>query len=143
MCSKWQLKVTSIKESNNLNNFDITNLFRKLIEYEKELKWLATSEVNSKKKNKFKEKKWDISLKASSSKKNKVEDDSEKYEEDSSKEEEMRSFIKCYNKYMKTYKLKHSDKKLINLKKSHPHKKENKGNEEDITCFKCIKLSNQ
>lgn len=57
-------------------------------------------------------------------KKNKDKDDSS--DEDSSKEEEMDLFVKCYNQYMIKHKLKYSDKKLINFKKSHPHKKEHK-----------------
>lgn len=44
----------------------------------------------------------------------------------------MRLFVKRYNR---KYKLKRSNKNLINFKKSHPHKK-NKRKEKDVACFK-------
>lgn len=73
----------------------------------------------------------------SRTKKNKNEGDSS--DEGSSKEEEMELFVKRYNQYMKKHKLKHSNKNLINFKKSHLHKKEHKRKEEDATCFECRK----
>lgn len=45
----------------------------------------------------------------------------------------MRLFTKRYNR---KYKLKRSNKNLINFKKSHPHKKKNKRKEKDVTYFK-------
>lgn len=67
---------------------NIKKLFVKLIEHDNELKRLAASEVNAKKKEKVKEVKWDIFLKALSSKTKKEEDDIDSYDNDSSKEEE-------------------------------------------------------
>lgn len=63
-------------------------------------------------------------MKASSSKASKVEEYDEISNEDSFKEEEMSLFIKRYNTYIKKHQLKHSDKNLINFKKTHPHKNE-------------------
>lgn len=37
ICMEWKPKVTSIKESNDLINLDITKLFGKLAEHENEL----------------------------------------------------------------------------------------------------------
>lgn len=60
MRRECQPKVTTIKESNDLNNLDIIKLFGKLIGHENELKQLVASEVNAKKKDMVKEYKWDL-----------------------------------------------------------------------------------
>lgn len=67
-------------------------------------------------------------------------DKGDNLDEDSSKEYDMGLFVKRYNRYMRKNNLKHSDKNLINFKKSHPYKKENERKEENVTCFECGKL---
>lgn len=68
-----------------------------MIEHENELKFLTTSELSSKNKEKVKENDWDISLKTLPSKTNKVDDNSDSSDEGSSKDEEIRLFVKYYN----------------------------------------------
>lgn len=76
-------------------------------------------------------------MKASSSRTKKNKDEGDGSDKESSKEEEMRLFVKCCNQYMRKHKLKHSNKNMINFKKSHSYKKQDKRKEEDDTCFEC------
>lgn len=94
-------------------------MFKKLTEHENELKRLAASEINTKKKEKVKEEKWDIFLNASSFKGRKLEEDDDRSRKDYSEEEEMCLFVNNYDKILKTRRLKHYDKNLINFKRSH------------------------
>lgn len=48
MCRECQPKVTSIRESHDLKTLDISTLFEKLTEHEKEMKILALSELSVK-----------------------------------------------------------------------------------------------
>lgn len=80
-------------------------------------------------------------MKASSSKARKLEKYDDGSDKDYSKEEEMGLFIKIYSRYIKKRCLKHSNKNLINFKKSHPHKKEEKKKENSqVTYYKCAKF---
>lgn len=126
MCSEWQPKVTTIKDSNDLSSLDITKLFGKLAEHGNELKWLTEREVKSKKEDKVNEEKQNLSLKTSSSRTEKIKDEDDSFDEGSSKEEETELFVKRYNQYMRKHKLKNSDKNIINFKKYHLYKKEHK-----------------
>lgn len=119
---------------------DIIKLFGKLTEHESELKQPVESEVKSKKRENVKEENKGLSLKASTSMKKKNKDEDDSSDKVSSKEEEMALFFKCYNQYMRKHKLKHSDKNLINFKKSYPQNKEHKIKEKDVTCFDCGKF---
>lgn len=100
------------------------------------------SKVKSKKKEKHKEEKMDISLKDLSSEAKKSKEESDNSDEEAPKEEKMGLFVRRYNRYMKRNKLKHSDKGLVNFKKSHPPKREHKQKDKKITCYECIKLGN-
>lgn len=53
----------------------------------------------------------------------KVEEDEDNIHEDSLKEEYMNLFLKPYNKYVKKFFVRHSDKKLVKLRKPNPPKK--------------------
>lgn len=82
-------------------------MFGKITKHENELKRLANSKVNSKKKDKGKEEKYDLSFKASSSKTKNSKEESDNYDEESSKEEEMGLFLRRYNHYLNRNKPKH------------------------------------
>lgn len=55
MCRKCQLKVTTVKEIQNLKLLDISTLFEKPFECERGLKRLEASETNVNNKEKVKE----------------------------------------------------------------------------------------
>lgn len=49
-------------------------------------------------------------------------------------------FVKIYNRYKKKHHLNHLGKSLINIKKSFPHKKDEKKKEDNqVTCYECEK----
>lgn len=52
----------------------------------------------------------------------------------------MSLFIRCYNRYLKRNKFKHTDKGLVNFTNTHPHKKDHKKGDDYITCYECGKL---
>lgn len=72
-------------------------------------------------------------MKALSSKAKKLKEESENSYEEALKEEEMSLFIRRYNQYLKRNNLKHSDKDLVNLKNTHPPKRDHKKKDDDIT----------
>jgi putative protein kinase ArgK-like GTPase of G3E family len=113
MTREWQPKVTTIKESQNLNNIGITTLFVKLKEHEHEILRLKATDEDIKKREKNSIALKDSSSVASSS----FQEESDSYE-DSLNEEEMGLFIIRHNHYIKINGLKHSDNSLINFRKA-------------------------
>lgn len=81
MCKEWQLNVTAIKESIDLNNLDIKKLFGKMTKHKNEQKRPAR-EVSSKRKKKFNKEKQYISLKTLSSKTKNLKDNSDNSNKD-------------------------------------------------------------
>lgn len=79
-------------------------------------------------------------MKASSSKLNKSVEESDNYDEEVSKKEEMDLFVKHYNRYLKRNKLKNTDKGLVNFRNTYPPNKDQKKEDDEITCYECGKL---
>lgn len=65
-------------------------------------------------------------MKASSLKVKKSKEESDNYDEEVFKREEMGLFVRHYNRYLKTNKLKHTDKSVVNYTNTHPFKKDHK-----------------
>lgn len=79
----------------------------------------------------------DLSLKASSSNVKKSKEESDDYDEEVSKKEEMGLFFIRYNRHLKRNKLKHTNKGLVNLRNTHPPKKDHKKEDDEIACYEC------
>lgn len=138
MNREWQPKVTAIKEAQNLRTLEITALFGKLKEHEREIIRLRESEEAPKRKEKSKENK-SIALRASSSKANNLEQQESDTDDDSSNDEEMGLFVRRYNRYIRRNGLRHNDKNLMKFRKDSRRTSDNKKEEKVITCYECGK----
>ena len=127
----WQLKVTAIKEANDLTTLSLTTLFGKLTEHEQVLNLLEKQEKSEKKgkhndKDKEKEKdKRTIALKASKSKSKKVEHVESSSSEDDSDDEEMGLFVRRYNRYVRKNGIRHSDDNLKKYRRDSGYRRRN------------------
>jgi len=113
MTRDWQSKVTTIKESRNLNTLGNTTLFGKLKEHEHDILRLKSSEEDLKKK----EKKL-VVLKASLSKANLSKHGDNDSGNDSPSEEEMRLFVRWINCYIQKNGLRCNNKNMMNSRKT-------------------------
>ena len=134
MTREWQPKVTSIKESQNLNVLSIITIFGKLKEHEYEIIRLKSSEEDSKMKgNKS------IAFKASSSKASLSKNGDSDSGGVSPNEDDMGLFVKQFNRYIQKHGLIRSDNSLVNSRKIQSKgdsSKEGKG----LSCFGCGKF---
>ena len=113
MTKEWQPKVTSIKESQNLNTLSMITVFGKLKEHEHEINRFKSSEDDSKKKE------WNsIALSTSLSVSTSLVQNDVESDDDATNEEEMSLFVRRYNRYIKRNGLKHNDKNLVNFRKA-------------------------
>ncbi|MCH88300.1 phytoalexin-deficient 4-2 protein, partial [Trifolium medium] len=134
MTREWQPKVTTIKESQNLNTLSIITLFGKLKEHEHEILRLKSSKEELKKKGKK-----SIAFKASSSRANlSINGDSDSGGESPSKED-MGLFVKRFNRYSQKHGLRRSDNSSVNSRKMQT-KGETSKEEKGPSCFGCGKF---
>jgi len=131
MTKEWQPKVTSIKESQNLNALSMITLFGKLKEHEHEINRFKTSEDE----NKLKERK-SVAFNSSSSKASSLSNGEDDSGGESPNEEDMVLFVKCFNRYIKKHGLRRSDK----APKRAQIKGENSKEENGPSCFGCGKV---
>jgi len=131
MTKEWQPKVTAIKESQNLNVLSIITLFGKLKEHEHEITRFKSNEEEGKLKNKK-----PVVFKASLSKASSYIVSEGDSGGESPNEEDMVLFVKCFNRYIKKYGLRCSEK---NSRRSQT-KGENGKDENGPSCFGCGKV---
>src|SRR3954471_12794027 len=139
---EWQPKVTAIKDANDLTTLDLTALFGKLEEHEKDLMNLNKHEKKEKKEKSKDTKKKSISIKASRSKSSTKDTcDSESSDEDESPDEDMGLFVRRYNKYLRKNEIKHSENSLVDYRRqSKPNKQyEYKKTKPRGSCYNCGK----
>jgi len=134
MTREWQPKVTTVKESQNLNTLGMITLFGKLKEHEHEIIRFKSSEEEGK----LKDKK-PVVLKASSSKASSSIMGEHDSEEESPNEEDMVLFVKRFNRYIKKHGLRRSDKNSLSLKRSQS-KGETSKDENGLSFFGCDKV---
>ncbi|XP_043714735.1 uncharacterized protein LOC122663095 [Telopea speciosissima] len=132
LLSKWRLKVTTIKESKNLNMVNMDELMGSLLTHEVELneddKWAETKELRRK----------TIALKAANS----SDDESDEDENLSISEKEMSLIIKNFKKFLKRKGRKFFNKGQTskdNKGKYIPKDKPSFSNRKDIVCYECRK----
>jgi hypothetical protein len=135
MTKEWQPKVTTIKESQNLNALSMITLFGKIKEHEHKINRFKSSEDDPKKKER---KSFGLNTTSSISTSS-VQNDDES-DDDAINEEEMSLFVRRYNYYIKRNGLKHNDKNLVNFRKASRKGKESDNDEKVVNCYGCGKI---
>jgi len=134
MTKELQPKVTTIKESQNLNALSMITLFGKLKEHDHEINRFKSTEEDSKKK----ERKF-IALNTTSSISTSSTQSNDEPDDDINKEE-MSMFVRRYNRYIKRIGLKHNDKNLVNFKRASRKGNESESDEKVVSCYGCGKI---